>query len=57
MLLYDSDEGEESIYLIDMGEAKLSTKSTINRGGTVLYMAPERNNSATETGTHQSDIW
>ena len=60
ILLYD-EEGNESIYLIDLGEAQLSKKSKLNsttmtKHGTLLYMAPERFQKSGE-GTYQSDIW
>ena len=59
MLLYENDEQYESIYVIDMGEAKLSTKirTSMVRVGTLLYMSPERLNEENKAGSHQSDIW
>lgn len=64
MLLHGNQEANESIYVIDLGEAQLSKKSdeeklnstTFKKQGTRLYMAPERFGENSK-GTHQSDLW
>ena len=53
------DEIKNSILLADFGEAQLANKfNTLTiRGGTGIYMAPERHLSAGDNSSTASDVW